>query len=74
MVHAVGIADQSVGHTAQVEQLVPVGVVAGQTRDLQAEDEADVTESDLCGHASETAAPLGRPRPTIPGSSSITVT
>jgi LemA protein len=40
MVKSVVIADQGIGHAAQVQQPVPVGIVACQTRDLQAQDEA----------------------------------
>ena len=35
MVESVVIADQGIGHAAQVQQPVPVGIVACQTRDLQ---------------------------------------
>lgn len=51
MIDAVGIADQRVGEPAQIDEAMPVGVVARQTRDLKPEHEADVTERDLGGQA-----------------------
>ncbi len=56
MIDAVGIADQCVGETAQIDEAVPVGVVARQTRDLKPEHEADVTERNLGGQAREPRA------------------
>jgi hypothetical protein len=42
VVHAVGITDQGVGHAAQIQQSIPVGVVAREPRDLEAQDNADL--------------------------------
>ena len=56
VVDPIGIADQSVGQAAQIEQAVPVGVVAGQTRDLQAEHDADMAQCDLRGEPGKAAA------------------
>ena len=47
MVDAVGVGDQRVGQRAQVQQLVPVGVVAGQPADLDAEDDPDPAQPDV---------------------------
>ena len=58
VVDAVGIGEQGVGDSAQVEEAIPVGVVARQARDLQAEDDADLEEGDVGGELSE-AGPLG---------------
>lgn len=44
-------------HAAQIEQTVPVGIVARQTRDFESENDSDVPECHLCGHARE-AAPM----------------
>ena len=62
MIEAVGIADQGICHAAQVEQAIPVGVVAGQTGDLEAENDADPTERHLGGHVGEARA-VRRTRP-----------
>jgi hypothetical protein len=47
VVHPVGISDQRVRQRAQVQQLVPVGVVAGQPADLDAEDDPDMAKADV---------------------------
>ena len=59
MIDAIGVADQGVGHAAEVEQAIPVAVVAGEARDLEPEHDPDVTEGDLGGQASEAAAVAG---------------
>src|SRR5262249_33145899 len=61
MVDAVGIADECVGRAAQIEQTIPIGVVARQARNLQAEDYARAAASELCGHVSK-AESFGKPR------------
>ena len=40
VIDAVGVGDQGVGDAAQIEQAIPVGVVARQARDLEAEHDA----------------------------------
>jgi hypothetical protein len=47
MVEAVPSGDQSVSHARQVQQPIPVGVVAGQPRDLQRQHDPDLSEADL---------------------------
>jgi len=44
------------GQPAQVEQTIPIGVVAGQAGHLQPKDDADATQSDLGGELGETGA------------------
>src|SRR5262249_31434027 len=44
MIDAVGIADQCVGETRQIDEPVPIGVIAGEPRDLEAEHETDTCE------------------------------
>jgi hypothetical protein len=56
MVEAVTVADEGVGDAAEVEQAVPVGVVAGETRDLQPEHEPDLAQRDLGRQAREPGA------------------
>ena len=60
VVHAVGVADERVGHRAQVQQPIPVGVVARHARDLQPEDDAHVRQRHFGGHARKAAALMGR--------------
>ncbi len=47
MIDAVGVRDQGVRQRAQVQQLIPVGVVASQPADLDAEDDPDMPEADV---------------------------
>ena len=47
MVDAVGVGDQRVGHPGQVQQPVPVGVVAGQSRAFQRQHDPDLPQPDL---------------------------
>jgi len=56
VVDPIGVADQSVSQAAEIEQAVPVGVVAGQTRDLQAEHDTDMAQCDLRGEPRKAAA------------------
>ena len=60
VIYAVGVADERVGHRAQVQQPIPVGVVARHARDLQPEDDAHVRQCDFGGHAGEAVALMGR--------------
>ena len=57
MVDAVGVADERVRSAAQVEQPVPVGIVAGEAGDLEAEHDTPAAECDLGGHLCK-AAPV----------------
>ena len=56
MIDAVGIADEGIGEAAQIEQAIPIGIVAGEPRDFEAEHKTDVAERDLCGEPCEAAA------------------
>ena len=47
MIEPVAIADQGVRHAAEVQEAIPVGVVAGEAGHLQAEHEADVAQRHL---------------------------
>ena len=44
MIDPVSIADERVGDSAQVEQPIPIGVVASQARDFKPQDHAGTTE------------------------------
>ena len=59
MIDTIGVADQGVGHAAQVEQSIPVGVVAGKARDLEPEHDPDVAKTDLRGQAGEATPVAG---------------
>ena len=53
MIDAVGVADQRIGEAAQLDEAMPIGVVARQARDLEPEHEADVSERDFGGEPGE---------------------
>ena len=53
MIDAVGVADQRIGEAAQLDEAMPIGVVARQARDLEPENEADVGERDFGGEPCE---------------------
>ena len=59
MVDAVGVGDQGVGHPGQIQQPIPVGVVAGQPRNLQRQYDSHLTEPDLRGQLGEPGPPRG---------------
>ena len=56
MVEAVAVSDQRIGDAAEIEQAIPVGIVARHTGDFQGEHDARVTERHFCGHARESGA------------------
>ena len=47
MVDAVGVGDQGVGQRAQIQQLIPVGVGAGQPRALQRQHDPGLAQPDI---------------------------
>ena len=53
MIDAVGVADQGIGEAAQLDEAMPIGVVARQARDLEPQHEADVGERDFGGQPGE---------------------
>jgi hypothetical protein len=53
VVDAVAVGDERVGQRAQVQQLIPVGVVAGQAADLDAQDEPHLAQPDVGDQALE---------------------
>src|ERR1700740_2527083 len=56
MIDAIAIADQRVGDTAEIEQAVPIGIVAREAGHFEAEHDADMSERDFCGEMGEAAA------------------
>ena len=53
VVDAVGVGDQRVAHAGQIQQPIPVGVIAGQTRNLQRQNDSHLPEPDLRGQFGE---------------------
>jgi hypothetical protein len=47
MIDAVSITDQRVSETAQIDEAVPIGIVAGEARNFEAKHEADMSERDF---------------------------
>ena len=56
MIHAVTIGEQGVGDGTHIEQAIPIGVTAGQARDLQPEQDSHSPESDLSIQVIESGA------------------
>jgi hypothetical protein len=57
MVDAVGVGDQRVGDRAQIQHLIPVGVVARQPRHLASDDDADPAQADSGDQVGEPVPP-----------------
>jgi hypothetical protein len=60
VVDPVGVGDQRVGHPGQIQQPVPVGIVAGQAGNLQRQHDTDLTQPDLGGQFGESGPAGGR--------------
>jgi hypothetical protein len=54
MIDAILIADQGVGQSAEIQQAVPLGVVACKSRDFDGEDESHAAKGDFGSHDLET--------------------
>src|SRR5215469_9484545 len=61
MIDAVAVSHQSIGHAAQIEQAIPVGIVACQAGDFQSEHDSRAAHSHLRGQVCEAGA-LDPPR------------
>jgi hypothetical protein len=59
MIDAVVIANQRVGDTAQLQQAIPIGIVARQSGDFQTEDDAHVSQGNLTGQANKPGPFIG---------------
>ena len=66
-IDAVVVANQRVGDAAELQQPMPVGIVPRQAGDLQAEDDAHVSQRDFAGEASEAGALVGAWSRTVRG-------
>jgi hypothetical protein len=47
VIDPIGVADERVGDAAQIEQSIPIGIVARESRDFQAQHESHVAQRDL---------------------------
>jgi len=56
MIDAVGIGDQRVSEAAEIEQAIPIGIVAGEAGDLESENDPDVAKCDLRGEPRKTTS------------------
>src|ERR1019366_10652999 len=61
VIEAVRVADERVGQPAEIEEPIPVGVVASEPAALGTEHDADVAERDLGGEVGK-ATPRDGPR------------
>ena len=60
MIETIAISDQSVGDAAEIEEAIPVSIVARQARDFEAEHDADMSRAQLprSGVRSRNASPI----------------
>src|SRR6516165_4587652 len=56
VINAIGIADERVGEAAEIEQAIPIGVVAGEARDLKTEHDPHMPKRDFRREARKAAA------------------
>src|ERR1700719_4704334 len=56
MINAVGISDQRVGQPGEIDEAVPVNVVASETRHLESKNKPDAGERNLSGEARKAGA------------------
>src|SRR5215470_3160830 len=59
MVNAVIVTNESISHAAELQKTIPVRIVPRQTRDLQSEDDAHVSQRHFTGETSKPRAFLG---------------
>ena len=57
IVDAILVEDQCVGERADLQQTMPVGIVPGQTRDLEPHNHARMSHADIGDQALKTFAP-----------------
>ena len=65
IIDAVAVGDQATAQAADIEQRIPIRAVAGETRDVDGQDQADLAEPDASDQLLEAAA-LRRRRPAEP--------
>ena len=59
MINAVIVANESIGHTAEFQQAIPIRVVPREARNFQSENDAHVGQGDFASEASEAGALVG---------------
>jgi hypothetical protein len=59
MIYAVIVTNESISDAAELQQTIPVRIVSRQTRDLQSQDDAHVSQRHFAGEASKPGAFLG---------------
>src|SRR5260370_8795178 len=53
VIDTVFVSQQGTGQPTQVKQTIPIGIVAGESRELHPQHDADVSQSDLRGELGE---------------------
>jgi hypothetical protein len=61
VIQTIAVADQSVGQAAEIEQAIPISIIACETRDFESQDDADSPEGNFGSQANE-AGPFGDTR------------
>ena len=56
VIETIAVADQSVSDATQIEEAIPIGIIAGEAGNLEAEDYADPTESNFGSETGEAGA------------------
>src|SRR5450759_1960936 len=56
VIKSIAIADQRVSQAAEIEQPIPIGIIAGEAGDFEPQDNTNSSESDFGGEASEAGA------------------
>lgn len=60
IVDTLTVDDEGVRESAEIEELIPIAIVAGQPRDVETDDSAGVPEADLGHEALEARTPGSR--------------
>src|SRR5262245_33423343 len=56
VIDAVGVSDQCVGQSGEINEAVPIGIVASEARNLEPKNKPDAGECDLSGEACKAGA------------------
>jgi hypothetical protein len=56
MIKSIEIAYEGIGDAAQLQELIPLGIVPGDARGFQTENEAHLPQADFLSHLSKTVA------------------
>ncbi len=47
VIEAVAVGDEGIDQSAEIEQVIPVAIIAGELRDLERENDTDMAQPDL---------------------------